>query len=250
MRIPLFLIASMLIGLGTGPAWAVPIVSGDGQGSESDTGSFGETGSIFEYGLRAGAGLFFTSTQIQSGNQLLLSYAFTALTPLGGGSAAVFLDGDINRDANTWFNERGEVSVAAGGADSWEIDEPGFGAVYVGDIFSNFLTGSFDNSVFNGQTNLAEDVALGLGFVFGDLAAGDRLLLEILISESAIGPGWGTVLRQWDGDDGQQADNLYLAGRYQITPAVPPVDAIPEPGPLVLMGIGIVGAVYFSRRRA
>jgi PEP-CTERM motif len=234
-------------------SFAVPVLSGDGLGAMA-IGAFGNTGTIFEYGVQGSAGLTFASSQSMGVDGLRLRYSFTATSALAFSSASVYLDAEINQEANTWFNERGEALVAAGGATSWEIDEPGFGVSYIGDIYANYLSGVYDNSVFGGDTSLVEDVALGLAFNFGSLGVGDRLDLDILIGDTFIGPGWGTVLHQWDHTDGLSGDNLYFAGRYSIlrAPPVEPPDppapgAVPEPGTLALMGLGML--LFFAKRQ-
>lgn len=234
--------------------FALPVISGSGLEPDAAFGAFGAAGRFWEYRVMGTPGLDFAFAQTAGLDDLRLSYSFTAASALAATGASVFLDAEINELSNTWFLERGEALVAAGGSDSWEIDEPGFGWAYVGDIFDNYLGASFDNSIFNGQPNLVEDVSLGLGFEFGVLGAGDQLLLEILISESAIGAGWGTVLHQWSDVDGLGGDNLYFAGRYSIqrfTPPDPDPDpgVIPEPGSMALMGLGLLGLACRRRRK-
>ncbi len=243
---------SLLLALFARPASSLPILVGSGLEPDAATGTFGSTGSIFEYRVQGSPGLAFSFSQTSGLEGLRLSYACTAPAALAAVSAAVYLDADINQDANTWFNERGEAMAAPGGADNWEIDEPGFGADYVGDIFLHYAAGSFDNSIFNGRPGLVEDVAFGLGFTPGALGVGDQLLLEILISENAIGAGWGTVLHQWDDADGPAGDNLYLAGRYSIQRAPDdPNDpgVIPEPSGIALFGLGFALLALRRRRR-
>lgn len=234
--------------------FGIPVLSGDGIEPIAATGSFGAAGNIYEYRVQGSPSLAFTASQTAGLDGLRLSYAYTATTALAASSAAVYLDADINQDQNTWFNERGEALVAAGGATTWEIDEPGFGTSYIGDIYANYVNGAFDNSVFGGQPDLVEDVALGLAFGFGALAPGDQLLLEILISESAIGAGWGTVLHLWDDTDGLEGDNLYFAGRFNIQrrppdpPDPPDPGVIPEPTTVSLLALGLLGLVAWRRR--
>jgi hypothetical protein len=87
----------------------------------------------------------------------------------------VFLDADIDRDANTFFNEHGAfVSLApppgapagAIAASSWEIDEAGF---LSGDLARRLATGGLDNANA-APAGAGDDVALALGFRLGALA--------------------------------------------------------------------------------
>jgi hypothetical protein len=236
---------------------AIPILSGSGLDPDAATGSFGNAGRIWEYRVLGSEGLDFAFSQSLGLDGLRLSYSLTATSALAAAGASIFLDAEINEAANTWFYERGEAQVASGGSTSWEIDEPGYGTSYIGDIYDNYMNRTFDNSVFNGQPDLVEDVSLGLGFDFGNLGPGDQLAMEILLSETAIGPGWGTVLHQWNDIDGLGGDNLYFAGRYSIqrfTPPDPDPDpgpgVIPEPGTLALLGLGLLVLVLRPRRRA
>lgn len=250
MKYPNLPFTAILIAMALQTGYSVPILSGDGVEPIAADGSFGATGRIFEYRVQGSTGLSFATSQTAGVDALRLTYSFTAASAIALGSAAVYLDADINQDANTWFNERGESLVAAGGASSWEIDEPGFGSSYVGDIYGNYGNGVFDNTLFGGQTDLVEDVAMGLAFNFGSLAVGDQLTLEILLSESAVGAGWGTVLHQWDNDDGLAGDNLFFAGRYNILRATPPdptPGAVPEPATLALFGLGLISLMTLRR---
>ena len=104
----------------------------------------------------------------------------------------VFLDADIDREANTFFNEHGSLGglrlpagapVGAIAASSWEIDEPGF---LFGDIAQHLLDGVLDNanSVPAGDVN---DVSLALGFQGGTLLPGASVVFSFEISRADIG---------------------------------------------------------------
>lgn len=81
----------------------------------------------------------------------------------------IFLDADIEREENTFFNEFGSLTVlslppgapsGAVGPSSWEIDEPGF---LIGDIAAHLESGLLDTS--NGIADISpDDVSLALGF--------------------------------------------------------------------------------------
>lgn len=81
-------------------------------------------------------------------------WQFTNTTgaPLQNVRFIVFLDADIDRNTNTFFNEFGEfvslalppgAPVGAIAATSWEIDEPGF---LFGNIGPHVLAGTLDNT--------------------------------------------------------------------------------------------------------
>ena len=99
----------------------------------------------------ASTGAFSTFNPNGIGN---FGWQFTNTTgaPLTNVRFIVFLDADIDRATNTFFNEYGEfVSLAlppgapagAIAATSWEIDEPGF---LFGNIAPHVLTGTLDNT--------------------------------------------------------------------------------------------------------
>jgi len=104
----------------------------------------------------------------------------------------LFLDADIDRDTNSFFNEYGEfvslalpvfAPVGAFSAGSWEIDEPG---LVFGDILINLAAGALDD--LNGVPSSApDDVSLALGFSVGSLGPGQSLITRFAISESDIG---------------------------------------------------------------
>ena len=208
------------------------ILSPTGTGT-SAMGSFGSAGSIVQFDFSATPGIDFTVASVSGLDYLQLTYAFTASTPYYGAQGKVFLDAEINEGSGLWYNERGEAAVSPGGASSWEIDEPGY---LFGDIYDHYLSGSLDHTVFNGDASRVEDVSLALGFDFGNLNPGDRLVWDILLSETEVA-GWGTVLHQWDADAGPGGDNLYLAGRSRIDSS--PTEAIPEPSQLVVFALGL-----------
>lgn len=103
-----------------------------------------------------------------------------------------FLDADLERDSNTFFNEYGTfLSLAlspgatpgAVAATTWEIDEPGF---LFGDIAQHVETGLLDNTNAV-PMGAPDDVALALGFPVGTVAANSVLSLKGLIAATNIG---------------------------------------------------------------
>lgn len=138
----------------------------------------------------ASAGAFSTFSPNGTGN---FGWQFTNTTgaPLQNVRFIVFLDADVDRAANTFFNEFGELSslslppgapAGAIAATSWEIDEPGF---LFGDIAPHVLTGTLDNS--NAVPAAApNDVSLALGFQYGTLTPGAAFTGTFFISPTAI----------------------------------------------------------------
>lgn len=156
---------------------------------------------------------------------------------------AVFLDADIDRDTNSFFNEYGEfvslalpvfAPVGALAATSWEIDEPG---LVFGDILLNLENGALDGS--NGVPSSApDDVSLALGFSIGSLAPTATLHTVFSISREDIGG-----LRQIDPDSGF---DFYLNGYALVQEGIPP-DAVPEPSTALLLAAGL--ALIWKVRR-
>jgi hypothetical protein len=157
----------------------------------------------------------------------------TGLT-LSDVSVLAFLDAEIDSAINTFFNEFGAfVSLTlpgaapsgAGGASTWEIDEPGF---VFGDIFANFEANTLDNT--NGvPSGTPDDVSLALGFSLGDIAPGDVVRLVLLTSMVDIGG-----LQHHDPDSDV---TFYFNGYATIQPGT----SVPEPAMLALIALGIGG---------
>jgi hypothetical protein len=92
----------------------------------------------------------------------------------------LFLDLDIDRDDNTFFNEYGELvslllpALAPPGAlpfDQWEIDEPEY---VFGNIYTNANAGALDNST-GVPASAPDDVSHALLFRIPVLAAGQTV---------------------------------------------------------------------------
>jgi hypothetical protein len=171
-----------------------------------------------------------------SGFDFSTGFGSLVVTIGGAGAHSVdfFFDHDIDAAFNTFFNELGSVTGAPGAGQSWEIDEPGF---LFGDIFDNFLAGALDDS--NALLS-AEDVSMALGWDFV-LAADEIATLQFLISD--VMPASGFFLAQFDPDSDY---TLYLSSTLRIEGGGP---GVPEPGTLLLIGIGALGLAAARRRR-
>jgi hypothetical protein len=187
----------------------------------------------------------FTST-LDTSN--LGSYGWTFTNTSGAAwnnvSFLAFLDAEIDRPLNTFFNEYGECvelslpSFAPGGAiaaTSWEIDEPGY---LFGDIYAHLLSGSLDNAV---GSEFPDDVSLALGFYLGDLAPDATATITLFTSLDNIGG-----LRHSDPDSGSA---FYYNGYATVTGANPSPAPVPEPSTLVLAGLGLALCGFCVRRK-
>jgi hypothetical protein len=157
----------------------------------------------------------------------------------GAHFVGLFVDHDIDKAINTFFNEFGSATGAPVAGESWEIDEPGF---VFGDIFTNLQGNSLDNT--NGvPAGSEDDVSMALGWDY-TLAAGETSAITFLISENL--PSSGFYLTQTDPDS--QA-SIYFSSTLTIRGTGGAV--IPEPGTLALygMGLGIAGLWGANRRR-
>jgi hypothetical protein len=162
-----------------------------------------------------------------------LTVDFSAPGP-GTYSFLSFFDHEIDEPDNTFFNEYGDVSVGVPVAgQSWEIDEPGY---VFGDIYTNFLAGSLDNS--NGvPANLPDDVSMAMGWAFA-LGDGESALITLALSD--VAPA-GFHLRHTDPDSDA---SIYFSSSLDISGPHP----VPEPGTLLLMAVAMVTLIFVSRR--
>lgn len=147
-----------------------------------------------------------------------------------------FLDAQIDEATTSFFNETvdsSNLTLGSGSsdniADTWETDEPGF---IFGDIFSNLLVGSLDNT--NGTLGIEEDIALALGFDLGTLLSTQTLVATFEISDTNNGG-----LYQYDPLSGY---GFYFNGFVDVVGSV----GVPEPPTLLLM---MMGALFLLRNR-
>lgn len=157
-----------------------------------------------------------------------------------------FLDADIDRDVNTFFNEYGvyvSLSLPAGapggaiGATSWQIDEPGF---VFGTILNDLAAGSLRNDNFV-PSSAPDDVSLALGFPIGDLTPGQTATLTLRLSPTTIGG-----LQQIDPDS---ESGFHLNGYAAIGALQEPLPGgVPEPGTWALCAAGVSVLLLLRKR--
>ena len=157
------------------------------------------------------------------------------VTGVGDHYVGAFFDYEIDEDNTNFFNEYGFTSGTLATGQSWEIDEPGYVS---GDIYTNTLHGSLDNSntVPSGSEN---DVSMALGWDF-ILDAGETASITFLLSTTA--PSDGFFLGHHDPDTAG-LNTVYLSSSMEIEERT-----VPEPAAILLFGMGLLGLAGVSRK--
>jgi len=169
-----------------------------------------------------------------------ITYTYTnTSSALGTNSFLAFFDHEIEEATNTWFNETGSTTGTVAAGQSWEIDEPGYG---FGDIYWNFEDNTLDNDIFDGNTSLADDVSMAMGWNF-NLLAGQTADITLSLTDST--PLSGFYLTQFDTTSGE---SIYFSSNLTITGGGGPAP-VPEPATMLLFGTGLAGLFGANRRK-
>ena len=167
------------------------------------------------------------------------------ITGSGDHHTSLFLDHEIDED---FENEFGSTTGALAAGQTWEIDQPVNGDIFI----SNFLDGNetvgsqldMINGVPLGSEN---DVAMALAWDFtlgAGIGAGETATVDFMVS--LVAPTDGSFfLSLTDPDATPEAENtIYFSSTLDIQP-----NPVPVPGALLLFGSGLVGLVGTCFRR-
>ncbi len=184
----------------------------------------------------------FTSN-LDANNLGSFTFSFTNNTTeiIPNASWTLFIDLDLDRDLNTFFNEYGEfisfllpfnAPVNSIAFSSWEIDEPEY---VFGNIYTNSLAGSLDNTNAVPASGSPDDVSHALFFQVAQLAVGQTFSATGTISlTDAAG------LAQFDPDS---IASIYVNGFATLSPISN--NEIPEPSTAALVALALAA---FARR--
>jgi len=149
-----------------------------------------------------------------------LTYTFTGT---GAHNFIGFYDFDIGND---YANEFGTNVGSLATGQSWEVGDPWYGNIYY-DATGGSLTNANENSG-------AGDISFALGWDF-TLNAGETATITMNLADALPTTTPGFYLQQYDATS---PTSIYDWSTLDITG---PSNSVPEPTPLALMGIGVLG---------
>lgn len=183
-------------------------------------------------------------SQLGANNLGSFSFSFTNNTGtlLNNATFTLFIDLDIDRDDNTFFNEYGNfisffqpfnAPLNSIPFSAWEIDEPGY---VFGNIYTNSQNGAPDISNALPTTGSPDDVSHALLFQVAQLALGQTFTATGTISLSDAA-GLAHI-------DPTSNITLYINGFATLTPTNQ--NEVPEPIPAAL----VTASLAFLYRRS
>lgn len=176
-------------------------------------------------GPQPGFGLIFGVAQ-PSPSRLTLNYQISNNTgaTLTGVQSLFFINADIDAD----FTDEFATILGAPISQTFQADDPTFGTIGV-----NLANGTLSNTN-NVPSTSPNDVSLALGFSVGTLLPGESVSALIFLSDSNAFLAGLRLVQQ----DVVLTDTLIASGSFMI---------VPEPGALILLGLGSV--VMLAGRR-
>ncbi len=154
------------------------------------------------------------------------------ITGTGDHYAGFYVDHDVGSEFFDEFGSSGGAPLAAG--QSWEVDDPFFGDIFV----PNFLNSSLDNS--NGVSSGDNDVAMALAwnFTLGEgVGFGETATIDFILSE--IMPTGFFLLSLTDPET-----TVYFSSSLSITS-----NPVPVPAAVWLFGSGLIALMGAGVRR-
>jgi PEP-CTERM motif len=205
-------------------------INAAGQNLNNSGSGFG-TSAQLTYGPPPGLTYAFSDSQPTS-DQLVLSYQFVNNT---GSTLSGF---QFISYVNPFFgttnpNDFGTVTGSTATNPSAGPSTYQIGDANNSTIFTNVLFGTLDNS--NDTTNpptAGTNVAMALGFTVDNLAVGQGITFEVLLSDDGSSIG---SLALTDQNPDYPGDTLTLSGI-----------AVPEPSAIILLGLGLIGVLAAS----
>lgn len=188
---------------------------------------------------------YFSAFDVNNLGSFGWSYTNTTGTSLLNVRLLGFVDADLDRDTNTFFNEYGifhslalppAAPAGAIAGSSWQIDEPGF---LFGTILTDLQTGILKNTN-SVPSSSPDDVSLALGFDIGTLENGQTVVLNFRIATADIGG-----LQQLDPESGS---NFYFNGYAAVSDPVGPGSGVPEPSSFALIATGLIAVALLYRK--
>ncbi|MCF6247090.1 MAG: PEP-CTERM sorting domain-containing protein [Desulfobacula sp.] len=158
---------------------------------------------------------------------------FVTFSPSSAGDYKIlgFFDHEIVEGTNTFFNEYAFTTTSPQTGQTWEADESGF----LGDIYYNLLDSQLDNT--NGvPKGFPDDVAMAMGWDF-HLASDEYAIISFILDETE--PESGFYLTH---ADQASSDAIFFSSSLTTITTNP----VPEPGTLILFGIGLIAISKFS----
>ena len=155
------------------------------------------------------------------------------LSGIGAHYVGLFVDHELDRKGNTYFNETGATTGTAALGQSWEIDDPWYGFIY----------GDFEASYLWNENNITDpdDVAMALAWDF-TLEIDETATIAFIVSEAI--PTADFYLSQTDFETGE---TIYFSSTLTIGGGGPP--SVPEPATMLLLGTGLIGLCVAGRKR-